>query len=88
MSASQDGLLRKSGTAAIGEDVSLYLWPRCYTLPTSNNPSYGSIRVRAGEQYAIGIVISPYVISGWKVLSGSYTKAIRYNGYSVNLSIL
>ena len=88
MSASQDGLLRKSGTTAIGEDVSLYLWPRCYTLPTSNNPSYGSIRVRAGEQYAIGIVISPYVISGWKVLSGSYTKAIRYNGYSVNLSIL
>lgn len=88
MSASQDGLLRKSGTAAIGEDLTLYLWPRCYTLPTSNNPSYGSIRVRAGEQYAIGIVISPYVISGWKVLSASYTKVIRYNGYNVNLSIL
>lgn len=88
MSASQDGLLRKSGAAAVGEDLSLYLLPRCYTFPTSNNHSYGSIRVRAGEQYAIGIVISPYIVAGWKVLSSLYTKVIRYNGYNVNLSIL
>lgn len=66
----------------------IYLDPRCYTLPTSNNPSYGSIRVRAGEQYAIGIVISPLPTSNWLVAPSYYTTSIRYNGYSVSLSIL
>lgn len=86
--ASQVGIIKRGGVIQTGEPTVAHLYPRCYTLPTSNNPSYGSIRVRAGEQYAIGIVISPYVTGTFRLISSTYSKTIRYNGYQVNLSIL
>ena len=64
------------------------LYPRCYVLPITKNPSYGTIRVSAGTTYAIGVVISKYVYPLASVKSSKYDSTIRYNGYSVNLTIL
>ena len=64
------------------------LYQRCYILPTTNNPSYGTIRVSTGTTYAVGVVISPQVSPIAYVQSSKYDSTIRYNGYNVNLTIL
>ena len=61
---------------------------RCIVRPTSDNPSYGSIRVNAGTTYAVGIVRSQYINSQMYVLSLLYESGIRYSGYNVNVSVV
>lgn len=88
-SAVQVGRLAVPSVSSVNnttQDVSLY--PRCYTLPTSGNPSYGSIIVSAGTTYAVGIVMSPYVNANAFMMSSIYKSGIRYSGYNVNVSIV
>lgn len=83
-SAVQRGYLNYNTTGIVQTSLA----QRCYTLPTANNPSYGTIRVSTGTTYAIGVVISAQI----SVLAGidpsKYGSTIRYNGYNVNLTVL
>ena len=83
-SAVQRGYLNYNDTGIVQTSLS----QRCYTLPITNNPSYGTIRVSTGATYAVGVVISPQISTRVAVDPSKYDSTIRYNGYNVNLAIL
>lgn len=80
-SASQTGYLRSSS-------VETFLMQRCSVVNTTNTPSYGSIRVIAGNIYAVGIVKSSNVNPSYGIKSEYYNSSIRYSGYNVSVYVV